>query len=45
MPRFFMAMTYGDAAAVPPPLLFPLRIATSVGSLYGMTMPTQRAPE
>ena len=40
MPKFPIAMTYGDAAAVPLPDLVPLRMPTSVTSLYGTTMPT-----
>ncbi len=34
----------GTQAAVPDPPVDPDRTATNVGSLYGMTIPTQSAP-
>jgi hypothetical protein len=43
MPRSFIAMTYGDAAAIHAPPEDPLRIFKRLVSLYGMTMPTHSA--
>ena len=42
--RFCMAMTYGEAAAVPEPFEVPPRMATRVLSLYAQTMPTAKEP-
>lgn len=38
-----MAITYGEAAAVPEPLAVSERILTKVGLLSAMTMPQHRA--
>ena len=43
IPRLFIAITYGDAAAVPEPADEPERMSKSVLSLDGMTIPTQSA--
>jgi hypothetical protein len=43
IPMFFMAITYGGAAAVPA-ALDPPKVALRVGSSYGMTMLKHRAP-
>lgn len=40
---FFIAITYGEAAAVPPPDPLPIRMSVSVLSLDGSTMPTAMA--
>ena len=44
IPKFCIAITYGEEAAVPVAELSPERIAISFGSLYGITMPQARAP-
>lgn len=43
MPKFSMAIIYGDAAPVPDPGLVPVRTATNVGSLDGRTIPIHKA--